>query len=210
MTAPDGSETVLTGLTLSEALRSPRFWKITISLMLLTLVYSGMAAALPFLLRSQGATPSTSAMVMVLLGVGTFAGRVVDGITLDRWFAPSVVIAITLVSMLAFIMLALIPNPRTMAIAAALIGLGLGAEFAAGAYIASRAYGRRALGATLGVQSLGVSLGVPIGGTAIGASFAEGMIQPQIVFGASFAVLLAAVAIMRSLSRSELPFGVSH
>jgi MFS family permease len=199
------------GMLVKEALGTARFWKIAAIFLLLSATLGGTALDFPVILRQRGADAQTAASVMSVIGITMFLGRLSLGLMLDRWYSAYVTIAITVVSMLAFVLMMATSSMTTtssyvaLRTAAGLLGYGLGAEFAAAAYIASRAFGIRAFGGIYGLVMLASSIGTAVGPAAIGASLLAGT-HVMIIYACALAFLALAIVILLTLKKSELPF----
>lgn len=194
------------GISLREALRTVRFWKLAVIFMLLTAVLAGSAVNLPVILRMQGADPRTAASVMSVVGVAMLLGRLSLALLLDRWFSPHITIAITIVPILAFCLMMFGASKLVLFAAAGCIGYGLGSEYAVAAYIVSRAFGFRAFGAIYGVMILATGIGSATGPSAIGVSLQDA-ISTRTVFAVAIALLLIAILVLLTLRKKDLPFG---
>jgi OFA family oxalate/formate antiporter-like MFS transporter len=203
--ASAGESRRVPGMLVKEALSTARFWKVAAIFLLLSAVLGGTALDFPVILRQHGADARTAASVMSVIGIAMFLGRLSLGLMLDRWYSPYVTIAITVVSMLAFVLLMATPSYAALRTAAGLLGYGLGAEFAAAAYIASRAFGIRAFGGIYGLIMLASSIGTAVGPAAIGASLLAG-INVTLIYASALAFLVPAILILLTLRKSELPF----
>lgn len=192
--------------TVGTALRTTRFWKICAIFLILSGVLGGTAVNLPVILRHNGAQAQAAAAILTVVGVGMFLGRLILGAFLDRWFAPHVIMAITAVSMIAFAILLSSTDKAAFVAAAACIGIGLGAEFAAAAYIVSRAFGFSSFGAIYGLVMLASVIGAAIGPAVIGPAVVRGVAVP-IIYGTELAALALAIVILTTLRRADLPFG---
>jgi len=194
------------GLLVREALRTARFWKVAATFLLLTAVLGGTAVTFPVVLRQHGADPQTAASILSAVGVAMFFGRLSLGLVLDRWFAPWTTIAIALVGGLSFVVLMTAEGDTAFLAAALFLGFGLGAEYAAAAYIASRAFGLRAFGAIYGLITLATSVGAALGPAIIGACLVQG-VDNRLIYGVALGVLGLAILILLTVRRADLPYG---
>jgi MFS family permease len=194
------------GLLAGEALKTSRFWKTAAIFLLLTAVLGGTAATFPVILRQRGADAQTAAAIMSVIGVSMFLGRVLLGLMLDRWFAPRITIAITIVPILGFLLLMFGSGKLAFFAAAAFLGFGLGSEYAVAAYMISRAFGFRAYGAIYGLISVATNIGAAAGPAVIGVSLVVG-IGARTIFSSAIALLMVAIVILLTLGKKDLPFG---
>ncbi|MBD3759315.1 MFS transporter [Rhizorhabdus sp.] len=193
------------GLVLSQALRTAKFWKISFIFFLLTGVLGGTAAIFPFVLRTQGADPTTAASIMSAVGGFMFLGRLSLSITLDRFFAPYVTVWITAVSMVAFVIMMIVTTLPALFVAAAFLGFGLGCEYAVTAYMVSRAFGLRSFGSIYGLITLLTTLGAALGASLLGSALVSS-IGIATLAGVALAALSPAILLLITLRRADLPY----
>jgi MFS family permease len=194
------------GLLVREALRTARFWKTAAIFLLMSAVLGGMAVEFPVVLRREGADAHAAAAIMPVIGLAMFAGRMLLGFVLDRWFAPHVTIGIAIVSMLSFVLLLASTGRIALTLAAAGLGFGIGTEYAVAAYLTSRAFGFRAYGAIYALITFATGIGLSAGPAIIGVSLVKDVPLP-VIFGSSIAVLVVSIGLLLTLRRSDLPFG---
>jgi MFS family permease len=203
---PGAAVKILTGMSLGEAVRTQIFWKIAIVFMLLTGVLGGASVNLPVILRHQAVPPQTAASIISVVGIAMFFGRVSVGFLLDRWFSPHVTAAFSLLPILGFALLLFDHSTLCFFLAAALLGLGLGSELNAAAYMVSRGFGVRAFGAIYGVITLAYGLCSAAGPGLVGAAIAASL-NINAIFASAIALLLPTVFLLRSLRPLDLPYG---
>lgn len=132
----------LTGLALGAALKNYRFWLIWLSIALIATAFGGAFINLPTMLRLRGLDAQTAASVMGILGLGIFAGRLIAGSLLDRFWQGFV--AFPLLCLPALSAWVLLGETMTFALAAFsgfLLGFAAGAESDLIAYLAGRYFG---------------------------------------------------------------------
>lgn len=155
--APGGA--TLAGSSLGAAIRGPRFWVLVASIVCVSFAYGGALVHLPQMLKGHGFSAQQTAVVMSLLGLSIFAGRIVTGVLLDRFWAPLVVLPILCLPALSCLSLAGAAPSFTLAIVAGLLlGFSSGAETDLIAYLASRYFGMRHYGRIYG--SLYMAFGI--------------------------------------------------
>jgi MFS family permease len=203
---PGAAGRILTGMSLGEAVRTPIFWKIAIVFMLLTGVLGGVSVNLPVILRHQAVSPQTAASIISVVGIAMFLGRVSVGFLLDRWFSPYVTAAISVLPILGFALLLFDHSTVCFFLAAVLLGVGLGSELNAAAYMVSRGFGVRAFGAIYGLITLAYGLCSAAGPGLVGAAIAASF-NINAIFALAIALLLPAVFLLRSLRLFDLPYG---
>jgi MFS family permease len=159
-----------TGMTLSEASRTPPFWYLFCAVTLVSASFQACFAHLTAILVDRGATAQIAALGTSLLGAGLLIGRTASGYLMDRCFAPR--LAALVFGCAAAGMGLLLVNSQALAFAAAfLIGLGVGAEVDIMAYLASRYFGLRFFGAIYGSIFMALSLAAGLGQYLMGAAF---------------------------------------
>jgi len=138
----------LPGLTLREATRGPRFWIMVASIFCVAFAYGGSLVHMPQMLKARAFDDSQAAFVVSMFGVSIFAGRLITGALVDRFWAPLVTLPILCLPAVSCLLLAGDSLTFTTAvIAALLLGFSSGAEtdlvaFLAGRYFGMANYGR--------------------------------------------------------------------
>jgi MFS family permease len=205
----DAHDDPTSGLTVAEALRTPRFWKTVTVFALLSGVLGGTVVQLPIILGQKGADPRTAAAMLSVVGTTMFLGRLALSMIMDRWFAPRITVAITIISMLAFALLLGGDSTPLLVLAAACLGFGIGSEYAIAAYLVSRAFGLRSYGAIYGLVSLATGVGLALGPALLGVLLVTGAGLGSICWGA-IAILIASVALLLTFRKDDLPFGAHN
>ncbi len=137
-----GGAPALVGVTLAEAVRGPRFWLLVASIVCVSFAYGGALVHMPQMLKAHGFSGEQTALVMSLLGLSIFAGRIVTGLLLDRFWAPLVVLPILCLPAVSCTLLAgEAPTLALAILAGLLLGFASGAETDLIAYLASRYFG---------------------------------------------------------------------
>ncbi len=166
MSAP-GSEAampVLSGVTAREGLTSWRYVRLagaSVAMVLATVAYT---VNLVPILVSTGQPRAAAAAVAGLIGISTVIGRLSGGYLLDR-INGNLVAAISIATpVLATLLLLNLPGSLPAAIAAtAILGLSLGAELDAVAYLTTRHFGLKSFGILFGtiggLQALATGMG---------------------------------------------------
>ena len=120
------------------------------------------------MLTDRGISPQTAAYCQTALGIGLIFGRVLSGYLMDRFFAPYVAAAFTLLFVVGVSILAVGAGGFMIFIAAACVGLSLGSEISETAYLVSRYFGPRAYGMIYGFMFAAFQLGSAMGPPALG------------------------------------------
>lgn len=142
----------LAGMTLGRAMRGYRFYVMWISISIVAGCYSGAFINMPAILMDDGISAQSAASIMGVLGIGIFAGRVITGALLDRFWQGFV--AFPLLCLPAITCLILLGGDVTFtlaAVAAFFLGFAAGAEADLIAYLAGRYYGMAHYGKIYGM-----------------------------------------------------------
>jgi MFS family permease len=156
------------GMTLAEALRSPRFWLLIVGFGAIASAVAGVIPNLVPMLTDSGLSAADAARYASLLGLNVMIGRLLAGWLLDRFWAPAVGIALLMPPAIACLLLSSHTWPG---LAVALIGLAGGAEFDLIAYLCLRYFGMRNFGQIYGWQWASFSLTAGLGPVAFGFIF---------------------------------------
>lgn len=142
----------LAGMTLGKAMRGYRFYVMWISISIVAGCYSGAFINMPAILMDDGMSAQSAASIMGVLGIGIFAGRVITGALLDRFWQGFV--AFPLLCLPAITCLILLGGDVTFtlaSLAAFFLGFAAGAEADLIAYLAGRYYGMAHYGKIYGM-----------------------------------------------------------
>lgn len=166
------SESVLPGLSLSEALASPVLWAMVGLGFLIAVSLHGIQIHMVPLLTDRGISADMAAGGFALLsGVSAVIGRMGVGWLFDRFFAPRVTMVAFLLPAAAMVMFVLSSSVWTAVALACLMGLGSGAESDVLGYLTSRYFGLRSFGQLYGYVFGGFMIGTAIGPYLFGAAF---------------------------------------
>ena len=188
----------LPGRTLKEAVSEGRFWILWTSVALITLAYAGALVFLPSMLKQRNFDPTSVATVLSVFGLSIFAGRIITGLLLDRFWAPLVTLPILcLPAVSCWMLMGDAPLGFTMAVLAAFfMGFASGAETDLIAYLAGRYFGMKSYGQIYGVQYMAFGLMAALSPTLYGwvrdttGSFDPMLIAAAIMFLAGAFLLL--------------------
>lgn len=142
----------LTGVTLGATLKDYRFYLIWLSIALIAAAFGGAFINMPTMLGLRGVEASTAATVMGILGIGIFAGRLITGALLDRFWQG--LVAFPLLCLPAISAWILLGNDITFPLAAMagfLLGFAAGAESDLIAYLTGRYFGMANYGKIYGM-----------------------------------------------------------
>ena len=165
-----GGGLVLAGRTLGEALREYRFYALWVSIVLISVAYGGALVHMPSMLGAQGFTPVQAASVMGVFGLSIFAGRIITGLLLDRFWAPLVTLPILCLPAVSCYLLATDHSltPSAAVFAAFLLGFSSGAETDLIAYLAGRYFGMANYGQIYGMLYMAFGMSTAVSATLYG------------------------------------------
>lgn len=162
----------LTGLTLSEGLRSIALYKLLLAAGLFSFTAVGTLVHFVPILTGAGVARMEAAGIAGLIGIFSIIGRLGTGFLLDRFRAQHVGACVFLLPVIGLSLLLLdAANPLHQMLAAASIGLTLGAEVDVIAYLAAKYFGLRNFGALYGALVMALSLGTAVGPLLAGTIF---------------------------------------
>ena len=141
----------LPGLTAREGFRSVIFCKLALAFFVFGTGAIALTVIVVPLLITKGFGAGEAAGMAALVGIGSLAGRVLGGILLDWFDAKKVAAASVLAPVLSCALLIALPGNALQAMAACLLlGLAVGTEVDACAYLAARHLGMKSFGALFG------------------------------------------------------------
>ncbi|WP_255547930.1 MFS transporter [Erythrobacter ani] len=142
----------LTGVSLGTALMDYRFWLIWLSIAAIAGAFGGAFINMPTILGLRGVEASTAASVMGILGIGIFAGRLITGALLDRFWQGFVAFPLLcLPALSAWLLLGDTITFPIAALAGFLLGFAAGAESDLIAYLTGRYFGMANYGKIYGM-----------------------------------------------------------
>jgi predicted MFS family arabinose efflux permease len=159
------------GVALREALRSRVFWILVSTLFLGSVAVNGAITHLAPLLTDRGVSTSTAALAASVLGLASFAGRLLTGYLLDRFFGPRVGLCLLAGTAAGILLLATAQSAAAGIAAAALIGLGLGGEADMTPYLLTRYFGLRSFSTLYGFTWSAYALAGALGPVVMGKAF---------------------------------------
>lgn len=163
---------VLTGLSVSEGLRSPALYKLLMAAGLFSFTAVGTLVHFVPILTGAGVSRLEAAGIAGLIGIFSIIGRLSTGFLIDRFRAQHVGAMVFLLPVVGLSLLLIDgANPAYQVLAAASIGLTLGAEVDVIAYLAAKYFGLKNFGALYGAMVMALSLGTSFGPLSAGALF---------------------------------------
>jgi len=153
----------VSGMTLSEAFRTPTFWLLCAIFFVVAACANGTAAHIAPLLSDRGTSGRTAAFAVSLFGFASIVGRVANGYLVDRFFAPRVVAIVFSGAAGGLALLWSGATGNLAFLAALLVGLAVGAESDVMPFLVSRYFGMRSMaelyGCAFGSYTLGNATG---------------------------------------------------
>jgi MFS transporter, OFA family, oxalate/formate antiporter len=156
------------------------------------------------LLRERGLEADLVGQALALTGVGVLVGRLLTGILLDRLHAPFVATSFFVAGALGCVLMAGATQASTALLAAALLGLAIGAEGDLLSYLVRVYLGLTDFGRNYGIAFAGYGLGAVVGPVGAGV-----YIEQKDSYGALLVIapvlLLVAAGLLISLGRYARP-----
>ena len=160
------------GVSVAEGLHTTAFWKLLIACGLFTFTVLGIMVHFVPMLTDGGSGRLVAASIASLIGIFSIVGRLGTGFLLDRLPSHLVGGAVFLIPILACaILLTDTPNTLVLSVAAACLGLTIGAEVDVIAYLTSRHFGLKNYGVLFGSMVGALCLGTAFGPLAAGVIF---------------------------------------
>jgi MFS family permease len=152
-----------------DVIKGYRFWVMSVAFFLVGACIAGLVSALVPILTDRGITPAVAAKVASVIGITVIVGRAGTGYLLDRLWAPGVALVMLCAPILGcFILIDRIGGTPGTVLAAATIGLAVGAEFSVLAFMVGKYFGQRRYGiiyaCLYGVFKLSAGVGTPVFG----------------------------------------------
>jgi MFS family permease len=160
------------GMTLREALRSPRFWIMAAAFFLIAFALTAPTPNLENILKTFRFDLAEIGRIAASFGLAVIAGRVIGGWMLDRFWAPGCAFVILLLPALGSWLFAGDSLSGGAALVAVLcIGFGAGFEFDLLAFLISRYFGQRNYGVIYGCFYTVIACGGGLGPVVYGYAF---------------------------------------
>lgn len=148
------------GIMLREAVKTWRFWAMTVAFFVAIVAINGTLTQVVALMTDRGEPLKDAIFALSMSGIALTLGRIVSGFCLDRFHGPYVACAFFLSAAIGVILLAADISPFYGTV---LCGLGIGAEVDLMAFLVSRYFGIRSFGAFYGLMFAIFSFGVGFG-----------------------------------------------
>jgi predicted MFS family arabinose efflux permease len=161
-----------TGMTLGEAARTLRFWKICVSLTLAGGIATALQVHLQPMMIDQGVSPLAAAAAMSVFGPSLLIGRFGVGLLLDR--IPGTIVASVALAAPAVSMLLMMTFDGALwrgMVAAGFLGLCFGADVDLVAYLSSRYFGLKHFSAIHGALLAALTIGLGLAPGIVGYAY---------------------------------------
>ncbi|HXE80299.1 MAG TPA: MFS transporter [Vicinamibacterales bacterium] len=193
--AATGGRRQAPGAPVSEGLRSRVFWILVIVLFIASIAQNGAIAHLAALLTDRGVPAASAAIAVSAMGGASLLGRLATGWLLDRYRAAVVSCVLLCLAAFGTFLLAGAHSLAVGALAAILIGFGMGGEADVTPYMLSRFFGLRSFSMLYGFTWTAYAMAGAIGPVLMGRVFdATGSYEALLVRLA--AATLGAAALM--------------
>ena len=166
-----GRDARLEGASVGEGVMSRVFAILVVVLFVNSIAQNGAITHLSALLTDRGVPASEAALALSAMGVASLLGRIVTGWLLDRFFAGRVAFALLIAAALGTFVLSWAHSLAGGALAAMLIGFGMGGEADVTPYLLSRYFGLRSFSTLYGFTWTAYALAGAIGPMIMGRAF---------------------------------------
>ena len=150
-------------IKLGELLRTPLFYQLFVTFMLLTSCLYGLFSNLVPMLLDRGMDTTDAALAASTVGITIIVSRIVIGFLLDKFFAPRVGMICFILSAIGTAMLAFGAVGPTAFLAAIFFGFSVGAELDLLAYLITRYFGVNSFGLVYGILFAAFLGGISLG-----------------------------------------------
>ena len=192
------------GMRSGQAVRMPVFWFLLTGFFLFSVSVNGSVAHLIPILTDRGIGSETAALAASMLGVLTLLGRLLTGVLLDRFSGSRVTGVFFGIAAIGVAVLSQAHAVTAAFAAAALIGLGMGAEADVMPYLISRYFGLLSFSEIYGYAFTAYALAGALGPLLMGWSY-DRFHSYSIALLALSAAMLTGAAVLASLPRYPAP-----
>jgi MFS family permease len=197
------------GASLKDGLHSRVFWILVVVLFCSSIAQNGAIAHLAALLTDRGISAGGAALAVSAMGGASLVGRLLTGWLLDRFYAPRVSFVLLAIAALGTFLLSSAQSWTVGALAAVLIGFGMGGESDVTPYLLARYFGLRAFSMLYGFTWTAYAFAGAIGPILMGKAFdATGSYEALLV---RLAIATFAVGgLMLLMPRYDAPHPAAH
>jgi len=196
----------ITGLTVSEAVKTGPFWLIAVMMLLSGLVAMGIGVNLMPYLDDIGHARATAAFIIAIISALTAVGKVGIGSVADHWGIRR---AVLLAFATIVVGILLLMNAQTMAIAvvfAIVYGFAIGTPLLLNPALTAECMGLKNFGGIFGILTLINVIGVAIGASMTGVIYVKAGNSYMPAFWL-FVVLMAIAGICGMTAKKAVPAG---
>lgn len=183
-------------ITLAELLKSPLFYQLFATFLLLTFCLYGLFSNLVPMLLDRGMDTTNAALAASTVGITIIGSRIVIGFLLDKFFAPRVGAICFILSAIGMVLLAFGAVGPMAFLAAIFFGISIGAELDLLAYLITRYFGLSSFGMVYGILFAAFLGGVSIGPLVYGRLFDFYGSYVHILSACSIILVLVAVSML--------------
>ncbi len=159
------------GIEAAAALKTWRFWALTIAFFLGVLAINGTIVHIVPLLTDRGVPLRIATGALSAAGIAIVFGRIICGWCLDRFWGPYVAIFFFVVPIFGIALLESGRGSPIPLLGAALCGAGIGAEIDLMAFFVGRYFGLKAYGKIYGLMFMLFNVGTGLGPALSGRAF---------------------------------------
>jgi MFS family permease len=193
-------------LTLAEAIQRPQFWLILLALAsgagCTTAIFSHVVP----ILGDRGIDVAMATAVVSVFALVTSAWQVATGRILDRIETPRIVVPMYAMAIAGLALIELGSGTSELLLAGTLLGIGLGAQYAALPYFISRYFGLQAFGAIIGAMYSAVIIAQGITPVLLDAAFdVQGTYRYAIIAAGLLLAVGAALILLLPPYRAPVP-----
>jgi len=201
-----GKPTAVDGVAFGDAIRTRDFQLLATVFILMGFVTTGLIVHQIPILTDAGIPPQQAALIQATFGVFAIVGRVLTGLLLDFISAQILMMVVVLGASVSCVLYAVGVGPELAFVAAALIGLLLGAEFDVLGFLLKKHFGIRSFGRLYGLVYSVFQLSAGIGAAVLSlmnqsfASYANGLMLFAVILAICAGVLLWHYRLGQSIS----------
>lgn len=156
------------GIGFSEAVRTRVFWMMIVNFLILGIISTGLLIHEVAILIDAGISPARAITIQSAIGLGSIVGRIGAGWLLDRFSVQKIGIAVFVIAAGSCLLLASSLAADLAVVAAATLGIILGAEFDVLGVLIRRYQGIAAFGRIFGIVFSAFQLGGALGAGGVG------------------------------------------
>lgn len=159
------------GAAVKEAVGTRVFWLLACTVFLHAISANGVMTHMSAMLTDRGVSLRGAALAISVLGGASLGGRLLTGWLLDRFFGPAISFVLLLIAGSGMLLLMGATSLASGAMAAALIGFGMGGESDVTPYLLTRYFALRSLSTLYGFMWTAYATGAAGGAVLMGKAF---------------------------------------